>query len=173
MKCALVCYPQAQPAAQSITVQVERQNRQLDLTYCVMANPATIKLPSSAPVARRDELWKHTCAELFVAVPDHAAYCEFNFSPSTQWAAYEFDDYRAGMRELDIEAPRIAVTAQPDAIIIKVACALPHALAGAPSLQAGITLVLEDQAGHVTYWALAHPADKPDFHHRAGFVLEL
>ena len=29
------------------------------------------------------------------------AYREFNFSPSGAWAAYEFDDYRAGMRNVD------------------------------------------------------------------------
>ena len=26
-------------------------------------------------------------------------YIELNFSPSSQWAAYRFDDYRSGMRD--------------------------------------------------------------------------
>ena len=39
-----------------------------------------------------------------------ARYCELNFSPSTEWAAYEFDGYRQGMRALALASPpRIAV----------------------------------------------------------------
>ena len=33
--------------------------------------------------------------------------------------------------------------------------------------------VLENKSGHKSYWALAHPTDKPDFHHPDGFVLDL
>jgi hypothetical protein len=32
--------------------------------------------------------------------------------------------------------------------------------------------VIEDQSGGVSYWALAHPPGKPDFHHADGFALE-
>jgi hypothetical protein len=57
--------------------------------------------------SRTDELWKQTCFEAFVGSPAEESYFEFNFSPSTQWAAYGFDSYRAGMRDVDIEAPTI------------------------------------------------------------------
>jgi hypothetical protein len=33
--------------------------------------------------------------------------------------------------------------------------------------------VIEDDQGRISYWALAHPASKPDFHHRDGFALVL
>ena len=32
---------------------------------------------------------------------------------------------------------------------------------------------IEDEAGALSYWALRHPPGKPDFHHPAGFALEL
>jgi hypothetical protein len=33
--------------------------------------------------------------------------------------------------------------------------------------------VIEDIGGGRSYWALAHPAGKPDFHHADGFTIEL
>jgi hypothetical protein len=40
-------------------------------------------------------------------------------------------------------------------------------------LRLAITAVIEDSQGALSYWALAHPASRPDFHHHNGFVLEL
>src|SRR5687768_10522470 len=48
---------------------------------------------------RADELWLTTCFEAFLRPHGETAYREWNFAPSTQWAAYEFADYREGMRE--------------------------------------------------------------------------
>jgi hypothetical protein len=39
--------------------------------------------------------------------------------------------------------------------------------------EAAITAVIEEADGTKSYWALAHPGEKPDFHHPDGFVLEL
>lgn len=38
---------------------------------------------------------------------------------------------------------------------------------------AGLSAVIEEADGTLSYWALAHPAGKPDFHHPDCFVLEL
>ena len=37
----------------------------------------------------------------------------------------------------------------------------------------GISAVIEEQDGRLSYWALAHPPGKPDFHHRDCFALRL
>ena len=37
----------------------------------------------------------------------------------------------------------------------------------------GICAVVEDKAQVLSYWALKHPAEKPDFHHAGSFVVEL
>jgi hypothetical protein len=39
--------------------------------------------------------------------------------------------------------------------------------------RAAVSAVIEQHDGAISYWALAHPAGKPDFHHRDGFVLKL
>jgi hypothetical protein len=40
-------------------------------------------------------------------------------------------------------------------------------------LRLGLAAVIEDKAQVLSYWALKHPAEKPDFHHADGFVIEL
>ena len=57
-----------------------------------------LAIPRRAAPRRAERLWEHTCFEAFVAPGAGAGYYELNFSPSTAWAAYAFDDYRAGMR---------------------------------------------------------------------------
>ena len=70
--------------------------------------PEGIQMPKPAQPTRQDGLWLHTCFELFVLDPENGSYLEFNFSPSGCWAAYAFDNYRFGRRDLEI--PAICVT---------------------------------------------------------------
>jgi hypothetical protein len=37
----------------------------------------------------------------------------------------------------------------------------------------GLSVVLEERDGTKSYWALAHPSEKPDFHHPDCFVARL
>jgi hypothetical protein len=37
----------------------------------------------------------------------------------------------------------------------------------------GLSAVIEDTSGRKSYWALAHPPGKPDFHHEDCFAHEL
>ena len=98
-------------AATRIEVDVARPRAgSLLLTYVVTGKISDLRLPPVAAAARTDELWRHTCFEAFVRPSPGEAYYEFNFAPSTQWAAYRFDSYRSGMRvATEINAPRIEV----------------------------------------------------------------
>lgn len=168
----LHCHP-ASPCTvvQRIDVLVERLGSSLELTYRLQGYLDALQLPTPQPVARRDELWRHTCAELFIAQPHESAYCEFNFSPSGEWAAYAFDDCRQGMRTLACAPPSISVTRSEEELLLSVQCELP--CSDASSLQLGLSMVIEDIAGRCSYWALTHPASKPDFHRREAWLLQL
>jgi hypothetical protein len=139
--------------------------------YQVSGDLAQLRIADLCPTQRRDELWQHTCAELFVAVPGQAAYVEFNLAPSSCWAAYEFDDYRQGMRLATVAAP--VITAQQSAQLLEIDARveLPPQFATAASLQASFAAVIEDHAGQHSYWAVQHATAKPDFHHRDSFVV--
>ena len=45
--------------------------------------------------------------------------------------------------------------------------------ASGAKLRVALSAVIEDESGHISYWALKHAPDKPDFHHAAGFILEV
>ncbi|GAM97617.1 hypothetical protein U91I_01244 [alpha proteobacterium U9-1i] len=171
MRLALKPHPDTPGAAISaIAVEIARPRpRALALRYLAHGAIAELLVPAPASPARTDELWKHTCFEAFVRAPGAASYCELNFSPSSQWAAYRFDDYRAGMRNADdIAAPRIEVHASDDRYELHAFIELPL---DAP-YQLALSAVIEDARGK-SYWALAHAPGKPDFHHSTSFAYEL
>ena len=124
-------------------------------------------LPEVRAPDRADELWRTTCFELFLRFDDDERYVEFNFSPSTRWAAYAFDGYRDFMAHLPCDRPLVerredgvAVTLDPGG--------LPHG-----DLAMALTAVIEEEGGVKSYWSLAHPPGPPDFHHPACFVARL
>ena len=148
----------------------------LKLSYELTGNLAQIRIPVPQPPVAVNRLWEYTCFEAFVAVEGEAEYHEFNFSPSGQWAAYAFSDYRVRSAwTVSQGAPVISFSRtnghlQLEAVIA--AADLPQNISGKP-LQLGLTAVIEAKDGSRSYWALHHPEDHPDFHHRAGFILSL
>ena len=154
-----------------IVVEVERPSPTgLKLHYKLAGAIGDLQLPDWAQGARAADLWQHTCFELFLRDRE-GSYLEFNFSPSTQWAACAFDGYRSGMRDApDSMQPAIRFVAGGEGL------ALMAEIEGLPSegsWQIGLCAVIEEKNGNKSYWALAHPPGAPDFHHPACFALEL
>src|SRR5215475_5862387 len=109
-------------AATRVEVEVARRHADsLVLRYLVSGRIGDLRLPCVTPPARADQLWQHTCFEAFVGSSAHAGYYEFNFAPSTQWAAYRFGSYRKDMRvATELKAPRIEVFSAPDCYTLQV-----------------------------------------------------
>jgi len=145
----------------------------LQLTYVVTGKIGDLRLPPVTGGARTDGLWRHNCFEAFVRPSPGEAYYEFNFAPTTQWAAYRFDSYRSGMRvATEIDAPRIEVQAAPERYILQAALDLSH-LPRDAGWRLGLAAVIEETGGRKSYWALAQPPGKPDFHHSDCFACEI
>src|SRR5215471_14541747 len=70
----------------------------LILNYLVCGTIDDLRIPPIMATVRNDGLWRHTCLEAFIRASPGVMYYEFNFAPSTQWAAYRFSSYRSGMR---------------------------------------------------------------------------
>jgi len=78
-----------------VDVNVESQPKgAIRLNFQLTGDLEQIRIPAPQPPAAVDRLWEHTCFEVFIAAAGKANYHEFNFSPSGQWAAYAFSDYR-------------------------------------------------------------------------------
>jgi hypothetical protein len=174
MRLALKLHPDSTSfAASSVDVEVVRpRDGALTLSYVVIGKTSVLRLPSIVPPTRADELWRHTCFEVFLAVPPNADYYEFNFSPSTQWAAYRFSDYRAGMAAFEIEPPKIEVTSNAENYMLRASLGFKQ-LDLAHGARLGLSAVVEETNGNKSYWALAHAPGKPDFHRADCFTHQL
>jgi len=129
-------------------------------------------VPPFAGKGRADGLWKTTCFEAFLKPSGSDAYVELNLSPSERWAAYDFSGYREGMAERPFpREPECTMRAGEQLAIFD--AAIP--VGGLPELPCalGLTAVIEEEGGVISYWALAHPDGKPDFHDPACFALTL
>ena len=131
-----------------------------------------IVLPPFAGRARTDGLWQATCFEMFVRVPGAEEYAEFNLSPSEQWAAYDFAGYRADMAERPVPRAPVCTPRRGGPVLIFDA-AIPADALPPPPWPYGRTAVIAEAGGITSYWAIAHPDGKPDFHDPACFAARL
>ncbi|WP_260582301.1 DOMON-like domain-containing protein [Sphingopyxis sp. PET50] len=167
----LTCHPDT-PCSTDLFISVDAIRNRPELLYLrfiIDGDMDKIVMPPRRTLGRTDGLWQTTCCEAFLKPEGRRDYLEFNLSPSTAWASYQFDDYRAGMREADaapnfdrvggIFQAMFDFTDQPDL----------HDAAW----RVGLSVVIEEKGGTKSYWALAHPPGKPDFHHPDCFALTL
>ena len=137
-------------------------------------------VPSACHARRSDELWRQTCFELFAARDDDPTYCEFNFTPSGEWAAYAFADYRQSRRDALQDRIDVATQAAGDGPLrlrarmnLATALGLNAAALARASWRLNCAAIMESNAGALSYWAVHHPGAQPDFHDRAGFGIAL
>jgi hypothetical protein len=146
----------------------------LSLRYTVTGAIRELEIPELANPGRADELWRHTCFEVFIRTGGET-YCEFNFAPTGQWAAYRFRTRRSGRTDIaEVQdagigtrqfGDRYALGASLDLGAMKDLPDGPWTLA--------VTTIIEETSGRKSYWSIKHAPGQPDFHQLDGFVLEL
>jgi hypothetical protein len=167
MRLPLIPHPTCSHVGLTLEVEARRAGRVLSLEYVLAGPVEMVRWPQAAARARTDDLWRTTCFEAFVRTAD--GYVEYNLSPSGGWAAYRFDGYREGMRELEIAAPFIVTRMAQGRFVLTVDVELPEDATG----MVGLTAVIEGLDGAIAYWALAHPSEGPDFHNEEGWAAVL
>ena len=163
----LVPHPTAGgPPPWDITVDYWRDDGFLLVRFSTFEDNDWTRWPTPTKSVRRDDLWRTTCFEVFVETND--GYREYNLSPSSEWASYSFDGYRQGMRKAAEGVVSTGIRFEGLGAKLEAQIQLP-----ANARRLGLSAVIETTDGGFSYWALAHPSAKPDFHHPDSFVLEL
>jgi len=187
---SLIPFPASNIPAISVTGEISVQKNILHLSYSFTGNIEDVFLPpASVTPSRKDDLWKTTCFEFFLAIKDQPQYWEFNMSPSGDWNVYHMDAYRrVGFKEeisiqklpFEVQNPRVVEAPrtesrqyETDIIHLNAVVDLNPIVLQNQFLELGITAIIQTKDGNETYWALAHPAPFPDFHLRKGFILGL
>ena len=170
---ALECHPDTPCLAlAAVGAQISQSaDMRWDVAFTAVGKPGDLVVPRQAPRVHTDELWRTTCFELFIGRGGDS-YAELNLSPSGAFAAYHFDHYRTGMRPIALPAPDLLLDVGRERLTLTArfpADSLPWDYDG----RIGISAVIEEMLGRKSYWALAHPPGKPDFHHHDCFALML
>ena len=158
-----------------LSVALSPTREGLRLVYTVAGDTVALRIPSASKPGPADGLWQHTCLEAFVAVDGDAAYREFNFSPSGQWAIYRFAGERIrAVSDGDAQAPPVLhTTLNADQLTLTAEVSWSALPAQTGELSVGLSAVIEESDGRLSYWALRHAGERPDFHHPAGRCLRL
>ena len=176
MQLNLVPHPTTRPASPAFKVWASVDHvaslgatATTNIWFAVGAPADRFLIPKSEEPGRIDELWRTTCFEAFLR-GDGEAYREWNFSPSGDWAAYDFAAYRDGSGEPEVAAPYIRMEDN----MTWWAVGATIATDAEQSWHLGLSAVLEEKDGTKSYWALAHSnPDKPDFHLADCFTAKL
>lgn len=174
---SLFCHPSTpRSPVRAVSVRVRfTAGAGIALAFSLEGGIQRVRVPERRTSQRRDQLWRHTCAEVFAMAGDGPDYREFNFAPSGEWAAYAFRSYREPAAEVFALDPGIVVRATDDRLDLEAVIAghaLPRTGADRP-LRLGLSFVVEDVGGALSYWALRHPPGAPDFHHADAFALDV
>jgi hypothetical protein len=170
----LVCHPQTPSlAVQGVEVDVQLSaDGALTARYLLTGDLSALRIPEVRSPRRADGLWRHTCFEAFVMAGEGPAYREFNFSPSGEWAAYGFQRYRKAGEPVVGREPAVRVRRRAERLelVAEFQADFPP---GCRTLRLGLSAVVEQADGGLSYWALHHPPGRPDFHHLDAFALQL
>jgi ABC-type proline/glycine betaine transport system permease subunit len=125
------------------------------LRYTLTGDLNALAIPAPLPPGPADGLWQHTCFEAFVGTAGSAAYREFNFSPSGQWAAYRFSAERARDPAAERNSPPPAITCERSADTLDLQVWLPPALLPEPEHDALLKIGLIAQPLKLIYTDIA------------------
>ena len=173
---SLICHPDTPgKAVRAVAVEVSLSFEEgFALRYIVDGAVADLVLPHGEGElviadSATDGLWESTCFEAFLTEEGQPDYTEFNYSPDGRWACYQFDDYRSLLRPDDLAPWLMESEREVGRYVLRVE---PGIFPDTGSKLA-LSAVIEEVDGTKSYWALRHPAGKPDFHHPDCFALTL
>ncbi len=158
----------------SIQTRVALANKKLLLSFELEGDLETILIPGQKiNPSRAIGLWNQTCFECFLKSNQDHQYIEFNFSPSHDWNCFHFlslsDELKewGQVKDIVIESK---ITSNTIVLMAKIDLKhLPSALQNTHELKISTTAVISTDKG-LSYWAIKHMDDRPNFHHPESYV---
>jgi hypothetical protein len=167
-------FPGQDSGGVSIQGTIERTPEAIVLSFVLQGNLDDIVLPTAAELARRDNLWQASCLEMFWAAEGGKNYWELNLAPNGAWNVYAFTEYRTGMRQEDrVAEPLIETAHTAGSFSLTAEIKIGNLPTNKAPLRVGVSGVLQHRDTRLSYWALAHPEKKPDFHAPQSFLLRV
>lgn len=171
-KFTLIPYDLSSPPHISIETELNTTESSIFISYKVCGELASIDLGEGHPNhARVMKLWEKSCFELFIKTKEDS-YIEFNFSPEFEWNCFYFTKKGDPVLEYArFDSVKTDILLSLDVVHLIVELdkkKFPDGFFQGP-LHAGISSVIKEKNGNMSYWALSHEDIKPNFHHFDSF----
>ena len=172
-KFTLTPYDQNSSPAITIDCELNTTAESVFISYKVQGELCEIDLGTGHPHhARVIKLWEKSCFELFMKnTKDN--YIEFNFSPEFEWNCFYFAKKGDALTEylrMDLVKFDILLSLDVFHLIVELdKKKFPDSFFDG-ELNAGITSVIKEKDGKLSYWALSHHDTRPNFHDFRSFT---
>jgi hypothetical protein len=156
-------------------IELNQNAECLFISYGLKENLETLDFGSPTPHKERVmKLWEKTCFEIFVK-NEKDSYVEFNFSANFEWNCFYFQKKGDALKEwerMNRPATDILLSMDQYFLVAEIRKELfpPGFFDGAHELSVGISGVLKEKSGGLSYWALSHHDSRPNFHDFRSFV---
>lgn len=174
MSLQLIPYNPTKAPLISIQVKLHDSADAFFVSYRLTGDIANLDLGEKPHHARVIKLWEKTCFELFIK-NERDEYIEFNFSPVFEWNCFFFKRKGDALAEWqNIERVNMDILHSMD--VFQVIAEIKKDIFPAgflnksnKGLSAGITSVIKEKNGQISYWALSHHDQRPNFHDFRSF----
>ena len=171
-KFTLIPYDLTTPPHITIETELNTTESSVFISYKVSGELAGIDLGHGEPNhSRVIKLWEKTCFELFLKTKEDS-YIEFNFSPEFEWNCFYFQkkgDTLVEYARYDSVKTDILLSLDVFHLIVELdKSKFPDGFFHG-QVNAGITSVIKEKNGKITYWALSHHDTRPNFHDFRSF----
>ena len=171
-KFALIPYDLSLAPKIELNCELNTNEESLFISYKLTGDLNSIDLGSGRSLHNRViKLWEKSCFELFIK-NNKDNYIEFNFSPEFEWNTFYFKkkgDALAEYQKMDSIKPDILLSNDVFHLIVELdKKKFPDGFFES-ELTAGITSVIKEKNGKLSYWALSHEDSRPNFHDFRSF----
>lgn len=172
-KFTLTPYDPSSPPKITIDCELNTTSDSVFISYKVQGELPAIDLGEGHPHhARVIKLWEKSCFELFMKNAEDN-YIEFNFSPEFEWNCFYFakkGDALAEYARMDLVKVDILLSLDVFHLIVELDKKKFPENFFKGQLNAGITSVIKEKNGKLSYWALSHHDTRPNFHDFRSFT---
>ncbi len=171
-KFSLIPFDLSLPPKIHLDVELNSTLSSLFISFKLTGDIKNIDLDHGTPKHERIiGLWEKTCFELFFK-NERGEYFEFNFSPVFEWNAFYFEKKGAALKEYQaLDSLKLDILHSLDVFLLIAEIdktKIPESFFKG-EIMAGITSVIKETNGELSYWALSHADQKPNFHHFDSF----
>jgi hypothetical protein len=159
-----------------LDVDLKAEGPILKLQFEISNNVDSVLLPEMANDPKRViGLWESTCFEIFIKNPLSDSYYEFNFSPEGHWNCFYFNNPKEKLKECtNVAFPVSAVTIAPEHYRFSIEInteSLKEGFWSSKEMEFGLTTIIEDEKNNLSFWAIEHHDEAPNFHNFSSFKL--